>query len=293
MDTVFLETFITVIDAGSFAEAARILGLTPPAVAQRIRVLEKEIGDTLLLRTGRTVRPTPSGLAIIGKAHLLIREARDLRAIAATKGGDAPVELRLGANTTALTGLLPGAVANIRKSFRQMELYVQPGSSIELYPRVVSGNLDAALIVQPQFPILKSCGWLTLRQEPLVLLVPASLDVGDPHLTIRSEPFIRYDRKHWGGQIVDRFLHFNHLTVKTFVEMDALDAIAIFVDCKLGVAVVPDWAPPWPERLAIKKIPLPTSLETRRVGVLWNRASPRISVVRSFLKACKPLGNVT
>ncbi|MEI7430224.1 MAG: LysR family transcriptional regulator [Betaproteobacteria bacterium] len=293
MDTVFLETFITVLDTGSFAEAARILGLSPPAVAQRIRVLEKEIGDTLLLRVGRRVRPTPSGLAIIGKANSLIREARDLRAMAANKGGDAPVELRLGANATALTGLLPGAVANIRKSFRQMELYVQPGSSIELYPRVVSGDLDAALIVQPHFPILKSCGWLTLRQEPLILIVPSSLEVTDPHLTITNEPFIRYDRKHWGGQIVDRFLHSNNLAVKTFVEMDALDAIAKFVDCQLGVAVVPDWVPPWPEGLEIKKIPLPGSLETRSVGVLWNRASPRIAVVRAFLKACKPLGNIT
>ncbi|SDH03120.1 LysR family transcriptional regulator [Propionivibrio dicarboxylicus] len=289
MDTVFLETFVTVIDTGSLAEAARILGLTPPAVAQRIKALEKEIGDALLQRNGRAVRPTASGLAILGKAHSLIREARDLRAIAVSKGGGGPVELRLGATATALTGQLPDAVSNIRKIFPKVELYVQPGSSLELYPRVVSGDLDAAIIVQPQFPILKSCGWQTLRREPLVLLVPESLDVSDPHQVITSEPFIRYDRKHWGGQIVDRFLQANNLQVTTFVEMDALDAIATFVGRGLGVAILPDWAPPWPEKLSIKKIPLTASTEVRNVGVLWWRASPRIAVVRAFLSACKSL----
>lgn len=127
------------------------------------------------------------------------------------------------------------AFLNIARTFKSMAR-IPLGS----YPLVVSGDLDAALIAQPQFPILKSCGWRTLRQEPLVLIVSSSLEVTDPHRAITSEPFIRYDRKHWGGQIVDRFLHCNTLAVKTFIEMDA---IATFVDRKLGVAVVPDRAP--------------------------------------------------
>ena len=44
MDTRFLDSFVTVVDGGSIAEAARRLNLTPAAVAQRIRALESEIG---------------------------------------------------------------------------------------------------------------------------------------------------------------------------------------------------------------------------------------------------------
>jgi DNA-binding transcriptional LysR family regulator len=44
MDTRFLSTFVTVVDCGSFAEAARRLHLTPAGLAQRIRTLETEIG---------------------------------------------------------------------------------------------------------------------------------------------------------------------------------------------------------------------------------------------------------
>jgi DNA-binding transcriptional LysR family regulator len=58
MDTKFLDSFVTVVDHGSIAEAARRLNLTPGAVAQRVRALEEEIGAALLIRSGRTVRPT-------------------------------------------------------------------------------------------------------------------------------------------------------------------------------------------------------------------------------------------
>jgi hypothetical protein len=44
------------------AEAARRLNLAPAALAQRLRTLEQDLGQMLLSRVGRTVRPTASGL---------------------------------------------------------------------------------------------------------------------------------------------------------------------------------------------------------------------------------------
>ena len=95
MDTRFLESFVAVVEQGSLAEAARRLHLTSAAVAQRIRALESEIGVRLLFRSGRTVRPTRSGAAILGHARNFVGQVRDLKSIAAhdTPSG----ELRLGA----------------------------------------------------------------------------------------------------------------------------------------------------------------------------------------------------
>jgi DNA-binding transcriptional LysR family regulator len=81
-------------------------------------------------------------------------------------------------------------------------------------------------------------------------------------------------------------LRSKQLKVRERFEMDALDAIAALVNRALGVAVVPDWAPPWLERLDLQKVPLDGFTERREVGVLWNQASPRIAFVRTFLRAC-------
>lgn len=289
MDTRFLESFVTVAACGSVAEASRRLNLTPAAVAQRLRALEQELGHALVRRVGRTVRPTASGLAVLAHAGPLIEAARDLKAIAAN---DLPAgQLRLGATATALTGLLPAILATLGRRYPRIEAFIRPGSSVDLYHSVLAGELDAAVLVQPQFQQPKSTGWLTLRMEPLVFIAPQ--DMGgddaaaiDPHAALARMPFIRYDRNQWGGQIVDRYLRRNGVKVKEWLELDALDAIAALVDRGLGVSIVPDWAPPWPEGLRLRKVPLPHD-EVRQTGVMWNRSGPRIAAVRGFIESCE------
>lgn len=283
MDIRFLESFVTVAECGSIAEAARRLNLTPAALAQRLQSLEQTLGQPLVMRAGRTVRPTASGLAILSHSRMLIEGARDLPSIAAN--GEPAGQLRLGATATSLTGLLPEIVDKLSRRHPKIEYFVQPGSSIELYHAVLSGKVDAALIVQPQFAMPKSTGWLPMRNEPMVLIAPRDIPLDDPHKVITGHPFIRYDRSQWGGNIVDRYLRQNQLKVREWLELDALDAIAALVSRKLGVAIVPAWAPPWPEGLQLGKKVL-AQAGTRQIGVLWNRSGPRSLAVQAFVEIC-------
>jgi len=284
MNVRFLESFVTVASCGSIAEAARRLNLTPAAVAQRLRALEQELGQSLVSRAGRTVRPTPSGLAVLARAGRLIEAARDLKAVAAN---NMPAgELRLGATATALTGLLPGILARLGERYPRIEAFIRPGSSADLYHSLIAAEIDAAVLVRPQFPIPKSTGWLTLRREPLVLIAPADSAIDDPHAALTQMPFIRYDRNQWGGQIVDRYLRQQGIKVREWLELDALDAIAALVDRRLGVSIVPDWAPPWPEGLRLRKHLLADG-EVRQTGFLWNRSGPRIAAVQAFIESCE------
>ena len=63
METNYLRTFMVVLESGSMSEAARRLDLTPAAVAQQMRVLERDLGVPLLRRAGRTVSPTEGATA--------------------------------------------------------------------------------------------------------------------------------------------------------------------------------------------------------------------------------------
>jgi DNA-binding transcriptional LysR family regulator len=284
MDIRFVESFVAVAESGSIAEAARRLNLTPAAVAQRLKALESELGHSLVSRTGRTVRPTASGLAVLSQAGTLLESARLLKAAAAN---DMPVgQLRLGATATAMTGLLPGILDELGRTYPQIEIFVKPGASVDLYHGLLAGESDAAILVKPHFPMPKATDWLTLRHEPMVLIAPQDMEIDDPHAAIENMPFIRYDRNQWGGQIVDRYLRQHRLKVSEWLELDALDAIAALVDRGLGLAIVPDWAPPWPEGLRLKKIGL-TNAEARQTGVLWGRSGPRIAAVLAFIECCR------
>ncbi|WGR62671.1 LysR family transcriptional regulator (plasmid) [Paracoccus ferrooxidans] len=284
MDLRFLETFIAIADCGSIAEAARRLNRTPAALTQRLHALEQELGHKLVLRSGRTVQPTAQGLAILDHARALVQGARDLQALAAN--GVPAGQLRLGATATSLTGLLPAIITRLSADYPSIEYFVQPGSSVDLYHRVVEGQLDAAIIVRPQFAIPKSTDWLTIRDEPLVFIASQSAPPLDPHVLIERSRFIRYDRNQWGGQIVDKYIRDHGLKVQEWLELDALDAIAALVDRGLGVAIVPDWAPPWPDGLRLRKTLLPAG-EARHTGVIWQRSGARHPAVHAFVQACR------
>jgi len=281
MDSQFLESFVLVVEYGSVAEAARRLNLTPAGVTQRLRALENELGMALVSRSGRTVRPTEAGWAILAQSQTLLAGVRDLRAIANEKSfaGD----LRLGAVSSALTGILPPILAGLAAKYPRMTLFVRPGSSNDLYSKVIDAELDAAVIIEPDFSLPKTCEWITWREEPLIVLAHRGITQRNAHKILQAEPFIRYDRKQWGGRLADNYLQHFDLHPQDRYELDSLEAIAVLVDRQLGVSLVPDWAPPWPEGLALTKIPLPNPFRQRRVGVLWRRSSARIRLVQALL----------
>lgn len=285
MDTQFLNTFVAVVDQGSMAAAARLLNITPAAVAQQIHTLEREIGAPLIARAGRTVSVTEPGARILPRARDLLRDVADLRTVA--NDDDSAGELRLGAGTNALTGLLPDVLAAMVERFPRIKVFIKPGYSPDLHRAVESGDIDAAIVLQAPFALPKTCAWEPLREEPLVVLAPARLAGRDPHQLLATEPLIRYDRQQWGGRLADRYLRTAGIVPQERFELNALNAIAVMVDRGLGVSLVPDWARPWPEGLNLVRIALPLPSEPRRVGVVWSRATIRGRLVSVFLHECR------
>jgi DNA-binding transcriptional LysR family regulator len=273
---------VTVVDHGSMAAAARVLNITSAAVAQQIHTLERELGVPLIVRVGRTVRMTEEGARILTRSRDLMREFADLRSVA--NDSKAAGELRLGACTTALTGMLPAILSRMVGSFPQLNVYIRPGYSAQLYASVESGDLDAAFVLQAPYELPKTCDWKLLREEPLIVLAPASQGHRDAHDLLANEPLIRYDRNQWGGRQADDYMRKVGIAPRERFELNALNAIAVMVDRGLGVSLVPDWAPPWPEGLNLARLPLPQESVPRRIGVIWSRGTVRMRLVQVLLQ---------
>lgn len=290
METQFLHTFVAVVDHGSMAAAARVLNITPAAVAQQIRTLEREIGAPLIARAGRSVHVTEPGSRILERTRELLRGVADLSTIATdeTPAG----ELRLGAGTNALTGLVPDILARLVELHPKLKVFIRPGYSPELYRAVEAGDLDAAVVLEAPFPLPKTCGWELLREEELVVLAPRRWAGRDPHELLQTEPLVRYDRTQWGGRVADQYLQRAGIVPQERFELNALNAIAVMVDRGLGVSLVPDWLRPWPEGLDVVCLPLPLPSEPRRIGVVWSRATVRHRLVTAFLREARAVSGL-
>jgi DNA-binding transcriptional LysR family regulator len=239
LDTRFLESLIAVVDTGSIANAARLQGLTATAVSQRIQAIERELGCELLSRTAHTARPTEACLHLIPRARKLVLEAEALK-------GDVDISglsgtLRIGAISTALTGLLPSALRRLARIAPQVRPHITPGTSQSLFDALQAEALDAAILVAPPFEIPKTLTADVLRKEPLLLISRAG-NARSPHEVLTTRPYICYDARSWGGRIAGRYLADNGLHPATLCELDALEAIHILVAEGMGVSLVPQWA---------------------------------------------------
>jgi DNA-binding transcriptional LysR family regulator len=282
VDTAFLANLLLVVDTGSMAEAARRVGVTPAAIAQQMSALERELGVTLFVRSGRTVTPTEAGHRIIERARGLVADFADLKAHALE--GEAAGELRIGTITTALLSLLPDVLANFARGFPRAKVLIRAGTSMELYDTLHRGDLDVAICLHPSFALPKAYDWHLLREEPLVVLAPARFAQEDPHELLRREPFIRYDRTLGGGKQADQYLRSARIVPRELFELNALMAIAMMVDRGLGVSLVPDIVSPMTSALSIARIALPLPIEPRRFGMVWQRASPRSRLIQGLLR---------
>lgn len=283
MDTRFLQSFVHVVESGSIAEAARRLDLTPASVAQRLKALEASVGSQLVARSGRTVRPTVAGNRILERARRVLDDVRDLKSMAS--GTELPAgPLRLGATPTALMGIVPPVLKQWVARHPDIEIYIEPASTVLLYGRVLGGELDAAVLVHPPFDLPKTCAWHSLRVEPLILLTHADLQVDDALAAAAHEPFIRYDRNVVGGKLADDYLRSRGVRPHVRFELDGIESIAKLVAEGLGISVLPDWPIIGAPDPALRKWPLPEPCPHRTVGILWRPSAVRAQLVESFVQ---------
>ena len=147
---------------------------------------------------------------------------------------------------------------------------------------VIDRDIDLAIIARPHFRLSKDAEWSGLRREKTVLLARHDIAGDGPFQLLRNEPFIRYDRNYWGGRMVDLWLRSKKLRLREIYELNSLDTIALLVNLGLGVSVVPDWMPPWPAGVRLRKFELPDAPE-REMGIIWSRTSTSLPLIRTFV----------
>ena len=95
-----METFVAVVEAGSFSAAARRLKLGQPAVSKSVAQLEAHLGARLLLRSTRGLTPTDAGQRFYEHARLSIEEADQAEQVVRESSGGLSGVLRISAAVT-------------------------------------------------------------------------------------------------------------------------------------------------------------------------------------------------
>ncbi|MFH9109007.1 LysR family transcriptional regulator [Streptomyces albus] len=240
-----LRVLRAVATTGSFSGAARELGCTQPAVSQQMKALEAASGTPLLVRSGREMRLTEAGEALVRHATGILAglaaAEEEVAALAGLRAG----RVRLVSFPSGSSTLVPTAVAAMRAD--------HPGTRVSLVeaepPRSVdmlrAGDCEIALAFRyeaaPEWDDLVARPLLTDR---LVGLVPEghpfadadAVDIG----TLAEEPWIAgcpRCRRH-----LVQVCEAAGFTPRIDFATDDYPAVVGLVGAGLGVAVLPELA---------------------------------------------------
>ncbi|MFG3346793.1 LysR family transcriptional regulator [Streptomyces sp. NPDC048018] len=140
-----LRVLRAVAATGSFSAAARELGCTQPAVSQQMKALEASAGTPLLVRTGREMRLTQAGEALVRHASGILAgltaAEEEVAAIAGLRAG----RVRLVSFPSGSSTLVPTALAALRAAHpgtRVSLVEAEPPRSVEM---LREGDCDVAL----------------------------------------------------------------------------------------------------------------------------------------------------
>lgn len=167
-----LTHFIAVAESAGFTSAAKQLHLSQQALSHSVQQLEKEIGVTLLVRSGRRITLTPAGQTLMDEGRVLLAAARTLTAHTRAAASAQLDEFVVGhspaiSNHDVYALLEPAIAASPDTSFTVVQLFPDRLTA-GVRDGVVQLGLRRAVVPQ------ELLAGAVIRYDPLRVAVPAN-----------------------------------------------------------------------------------------------------------------------
>lgn len=240
-DLVDLRLFCDVADAGSITGGAERSALALAAASTRIRQMEETLGAPLLVRSRHGVTPTDAGRTLLKHARVVLDQSARLREDLSAYAGGLSGEVRLLANTNALTEFLPEALGSFLAANPHVSVDLEERLSDEIVGLVAEGAADIGIVAGTV-----DVGALTtypFRADRFVVVAP------------RQHPLARLDKVGFAQVLDDNIVGLDRASslqrflsakaaregrpLRLRVQLRSFDAVCRMVECGVGVGVVP------------------------------------------------------
>jgi DNA-binding transcriptional LysR family regulator len=294
MDSTSLQTFLTLVQSGSFTEAAEKLYLSQSAVSKRIAALESELNCRLVDRIGRQVLLTDAGKVLAARAGLLLNEMEDTRRQIQNLSDTVQGTVNIGTSHHIGLHRLPEVLQNFTERFPLVKLDLRFMNSEQICTAVQNGELELGVITLPLRPMPQltvqpvwhdALDFVIGRSHPLIKSGQANLH---KHNTVHSQLIdlarheaILPDRGTFTREIVDEVFAQHDLPLRTKMQTNYLETIKMLVSVGLGWSVLPRKMLADASVLSVRVAEVKIS---RTLGVVWHSSRTLSNAAQQFLQ---------
>jgi len=250
MNLDYLNTFIQVVELGSFSEVAKRLSISQPAVSFQVQKLERDLGVRLIDRRQRSISLTDAGKRVLRFARLVAEERRQLAEELDRLREEVTGELVIAASTIPGEILVPPIVGEFRSLHPAVGVRIEVTDSGTVIARVQEGVYDIGFCgVMPEATDLDS---FKLAEDEIVLIVfpghPFAQRAGVLPLDLEGEAVITREEMSGTQQNLKVFMAEAGVDIGRWAPtlvLGSTQAVVAAVEAGVGIAFV--------SNLAIKK----------------------------------------
>ncbi|MFD9651503.1 LysR family transcriptional regulator [Streptomyces mirabilis] len=273
LDLNLLTALDALLEEGSVAGAAARLHVTAPAMSRSLGRIRKATGDQILVRTGRSMVPTPRALALRAQVHALVQQAHQL--LSAQQELDLPglervFTVRWHDALTAACGTTLIAAIHRQAPGVQLRLPAEPGTDT---PELRRGDVD--LESSSSRPTLPDIRHRLVGRDQLVVAVrpghpltegPLSLEryAAAEHLTVSRRGRLR-------DPIDDALTTYGHERRVVAAVPTVAFALQLAPDTDLVLTLPDAVTRAAREQLGLITLPLPLQMPAIPLYLLWHQ----------------------
>ncbi|XXD09544.1 LysR family transcriptional regulator [Klebsiella sp. R445] len=238
MDLRRFITFKTVVEEGSFAQAARKLCCTQSTVTFQIQQLEQELSYQVFEKVGRRMALTPAGKLLLPRVRELTRILEGMRQIS-TSEEEIAGELRVMVGETLLAYKMPDVLRLFRIKAPKVRLSLQSVNCYAIRDSLLNDNTDLGVFYRVGHDDALHMEYFG-QQELVLVASPQLVDFdftqGEQHIPVS---FIINEPQCVFRQIFESTLRERKITLENTIELWSIESIKKCVAGNLGISFLP------------------------------------------------------
>lgn len=287
-----LATFRLVVQRGSFSAAADVLGLSQPAVSLQVRQLEQFLQTRLLERTGRGIKATAAGIALLAHSEQIEQAVSAAVQSVSEFNREVSGSITLGTGATACIHLLPSLLLTLRERHPLLTVGVTTGNTLDIVRAVEENRLDLGLVTLPATG--RNLAVTPVMDEEFVCIFARNQEVLPPAVTpevLQTLPLIAFESGSGTRDLIDGWFLTDGRAIAPVMQLGSIEAIKRMVRAGLGFSIVPRMAVEHPhDRIGLTVQSL-TPLLHRQLGIIMRQDKIISKGIAEILRLLHQVGN--
>lgn len=286
MDIRHLLYFSEVARLKSFTKASQTLHITQPSISKTIRLLEEDLGVTLLDRSGRQVELTDAGKAVWKQSQSIITSFQNLNSALADVMNLQKGNLVIGLPPMVGKSFFPRAIGQFSRIYPDINIQLLEVGSKRVESGVEDGSLELGVVMLPVKE--NTFEFFSFVEDPLMLLVDPDnplaakpvvdfADLANQSFVQYREDFALHDRI-WERCVQSGF------EPRIICESSQWDFMVEMVSAKLGIALLPKRICRELDPKLVITIPLAEPTILWHLAIIWKRNKYLSFAAREWLK---------